>query len=225
MGDAVNDGIIPRSPCSRRTSPGAGTQRPFVATTEQVWALHDAMPERLRAAVLLAAFAGLRAAETCGLRVSDVDFMRGIVQPAVQYPAEPLKTDMARTAVPVPHSMALKLAEHVRVNPSPWLLSGDDGSQLGPWMLDRAFRAARGKVAGLPEGFHYHDLRHYLASLLIASGCDVKTVQARLRHASATTTLNVYGHLWPDKDESTRAALEAVFRDRADQARTADGGS
>ena len=60
MSDAVHDGILPKSPCSRRTSPGAGLQRPYVATTEQVWALHDAMPARLRAAVLLAAFAGLR---------------------------------------------------------------------------------------------------------------------------------------------------------------------
>jgi len=50
MGDAVQDGIIPRSPCSRKTSPGAGSQRPYVATTEQVWALHDAMPEHLRSA-------------------------------------------------------------------------------------------------------------------------------------------------------------------------------
>jgi integrase len=76
--DAVHDGILAKSPCSRRTSPGAGKQRAYVATTEQVWALHDAMPEHLRAAVLLGAFAGLRLAETCGLRVSDIDFMRGV---------------------------------------------------------------------------------------------------------------------------------------------------
>jgi len=38
---------------------------------------------------------------------------------------------------------------------------------------------ARGEVHGLPAGFRYHDLRHYFASLLIASGADVKTVQAR----------------------------------------------
>jgi site-specific recombinase XerD len=35
-------------------------------------------------------------------------------------------------------------------------------------------------VPGLPAGFRYHDLRHYLASLLIAHGANVKTVQARL---------------------------------------------
>jgi integrase len=82
--DAVHDGIVAKSPCSRRTSPGAGKRRAYVATTEQVWALHDQMPEHLRAGVLLGAFAGLRLAETCGLRVADVDFMRGIVSPAVQ---------------------------------------------------------------------------------------------------------------------------------------------
>ena len=75
-------------------------------------------------------------------------------------------------------------------------------------------RDVREKVDGLPEEFTFHDLRHYLASLLIASGADIKTVQARMRHASATTTLDTYGHLWPDADESTRAAIGAVITDR-----------
>jgi integrase len=68
----------------------------------------------------------------------------------------------------------------------------------------RAFKCSAcpgtGDEPGLPAGFRYHDLRHYFASLLIANGADVKVVQARLRHGSATTTLNTYGHLWPDKD-------------------------
>ena len=100
--DAVHDGLVPKSPCSRRTSPRAGRQRPYVATTEQVWALHDAMPEHLRPAVLLGAFAGLRLAEACGLRVADVDFMRGIVSPAVRYPTDPLKSETSQTPVPIP---------------------------------------------------------------------------------------------------------------------------
>ncbi len=57
------------------------------------------------------------------------------------------------------------------------------------------------------------------ASLLIASGADVKTVQARLRHASAKTTLDTYGHIWPDRDESTRAAVDAVITARTEQRR------
>ena len=151
--DAVHDGLVAKSPCSRRTSPKAGKQRAYVATTEQVWGLHDAMPEHLRPAVLLGAFAGLRLAEACGLRVSDVDFMRGIVSPAVQYPAEPLKSETSRTPVPIPQSLALELSAHVGRWVASTLLVNELGRPLAPWTLERAVRAARGKVPGLPPGF------------------------------------------------------------------------
>jgi integrase len=212
--DAVYDGLVGRSPLSRRTSPGQGKHRPYVATTQQIWALHDAMEPRYRAGLLLAAFAGLRLAEVCGLRVQDVDFMRGIVSPAQQYPAEPLKTEISRTPVPIPQDMALLLSAHVDEFSTTWVMCDEVGRQMGPWQLQRAFRAARADVQGLPEGFRFHDLRHFYASLLISSGLDVKIVQTRLRHASAKTTLDTYGHLWPDSDETTRAAISSVMTTR-----------
>ncbi len=49
----------------------------------------------------------------------------------------------------------------------------------------------------------------------IASNLDVKAVQIRLRHASAKTTLDTYSHLWPDSDDSTRAAIDVVMTARA----------
>ena len=42
----------------------------------------------------------------------------------------------------------------------------------------------------------------------------MKTVQARMRHSSAKTTLDVYGHMWPDKDETTSAAIGGVIAAR-----------
>src|SRR3712207_4052257 len=69
----------------------SGGQRPYVATTEQVWALHDTVAEHLRPAILLGAFVGLRTAEVVGLRVWDVDFMRGVVRPVQQGNGEPLR--------------------------------------------------------------------------------------------------------------------------------------
>ena len=41
-----------------------------------------------------------------------------------------------------------------------------------------------------------HELRHTAASLMIASGANVKTAQ--LGHKTATMTLDQYGHLFPD---------------------------
>lgn len=232
MADALTDGLIGRNPCSRKTSPGIGKQTLYVATTAQVWALYDAMPEHLRAAVLLGAFVGLRVAEVSGLRVADVDFIRGVVHPAQQWGGKPLKTDGSAAPIPIPNDLALLLASSVQQWPGEYLVTNGRGAGVGPWLIDRAVRQAKAdiaaaeadvadedKVVTLPEGFTFHDLRHYLASLLIASGADIKTVQARMWHVSARTTLDTYGHLWPDADESTRSAISAVIAGRMDSLR------
>jgi integrase len=104
------------------------------------------------------------------------------------------------------------------------VLTNEIGRQLTPGTLQSVMRSARVKVANLPDGFRFHDLRHYFASLLIASGADVKVVQTRMRHASAKTTLDTYGHLWPDSDDSTRAAVEEMLRAGADCLPTGEGG-
>jgi integrase len=214
LSDAVHDGVLGRSPTVAAYRTETGTQRPYVATTAQIWALHEAMEERYCAGLLLAAFAGLRLAEVCGLRVADVDFMGGIVHPVQQYPSDPLKTEFSRWPVPIPQDLALELSRHVEEFSTQWVMCDEAGRQVRPWQLQRAFRAARAQVQGLPEGFRFHDLRHYYASLLINSGLDVKVVQARLRHASAKTTLDTYGHLFPDQDETTRAAISTVMTTR-----------
>ena len=46
----------------------------------------------------------------------------------------------------------------------------------------------------------FHDLRHTSVALAIAEGAHPKAIQARLGHASITTTLNTYGHLFPSLD-------------------------
>jgi integrase len=70
--------------------------------------------------------------------------------------------------------------------------------------------------AGL-SGVTFHSLRHFYASLLIRHGESVKTVQARLGHASAAETLDTHSHLWPDSDDRTRAAVDAVLAPAAEE--------
>ena len=53
------------------------------------------------------------------------------------------------------------------------------------------------QAAGL-AGTTIHDLRHTAASLLIAAGADVKAVQVILGHATATMTMDLYGHLFSE---------------------------
>ncbi|WP_243893393.1 tyrosine-type recombinase/integrase [Leucobacter tardus] len=222
--DAVHDGLIPRSPASTRTSPDMPDQRPYVATTQQIWAIYYALPEHLRGIVLLGAFAGLRRSELVALRVQDVDFMRGVISPKIQYPADPLKTEESKNPIPIPQDLALELNRMPAKWGSDTIIVSEIGRPITPKIANKVFQEARVKVEELPTGFRIQDLRHYYASMLIASGADVKVVQARLRHKSAKTTLDIYGHLWPDSDESSRQAVAAVFADRpeapADSLRT-----
>jgi integrase len=154
----------------------------------------------------------------------DVDFVRGVVHPVRQYADQPLKTAGSAAPIPIPRELTLLLSAAVAHHPSEWLvprsINGGD-RPCSPNTVEKAVRDARATVPGLPEKFCFQDLRHYLASLLIASGADIKTVQARMRHATAATTLDVYGHLWPDADESTRAAVGAAIAARRETA--ADG--
>jgi integrase len=65
--------------------------------------------------------------------------------------------------------------------------------------------------ANLPASMRLHDLRHFTASALIQNGQSVKTVQAVLGHSSATKTLDIYGHLWPDAEDNVKATMDRTF--------------
>jgi integrase len=66
------------------------------------------------------------------------------------------------------------------------------------------------RPAPLPEGLRFYDLRHTCASLLIAQGASVKAVQAQLGHATASITLDTYGHLFPSEMDTLGDRLELV---------------
>ncbi|WP_370514697.1 site-specific integrase [Adlercreutzia sp. ZJ138] len=85
-------------------------------------------------------------------------------------------------------------------------------NSLGEWYRPdcftkdfEAFRATHGFDVRL------HDLRHTQASLLLANGEDVVTVSKRLGHAKVSTTLDIYAHLMPGKDESAACKMGAIF--------------
>jgi hypothetical protein len=60
----------------------------------------------------------------------------------------------------------------------------------------------------LPEDLRLYDLRHTAAWLMIRQGASVKAVQKQLGHATASITLDTYGHLFPDELDALAGRLE-----------------
>lgn len=87
-----------------------------------------------------------------------------------------------------------------------------DGSE--PWRPDSTTRAFQRlcRRAGL-DSVRLHDLRHYGATRLLASGVDVRTVAGRLGHRNAATTLNVCSHFLPEADRQAATILGQLFDD------------
>ena len=57
-----------------------------------------------------------------------------------------------------------------------------------------------------------HGLRHTAASLAIAAGANVKVVQQMLGHKTASMTLDLYGHLFPDQLDDVADRLDVIGR-------------
>jgi hypothetical protein len=71
----------------------------------------------------------------------------------------------------------------------------------------------------------FHATRHTHASLLIAASVHPKAIQARLGHASITTTLNTYGHLMPSAFDGVGARLGALLLRHQEGTKTDAGSS
>lgn len=183
-------------------------------------ALAEVIPERYCAMVVLAAGTGLRQGEVFGLALDRGDFLRRtlmvdrqLVSSQGQLPkfGPPMTARSVRT-VPLPAVVLEALAEQVRRFPpaadAP-IFTGSEGQLLRLSAFGNVWRRAV-KDAGVRD-CTFHSLRHYYTSLLIRHEESVKTVQARLGHASAAETLDTYSHLWPDSDDRTREAVDVVL--------------
>lgn len=59
----------------------------------------------------------------------------------------------------------------------------------------------------------FHQLRHTSASLQIALGVHTKLISNRLGHSSASTTLNIYSHIFKSVEEESAKKLESIFNE------------
>ncbi|MDP9094407.1 MAG: site-specific integrase [Actinomycetota bacterium] len=221
---AVRDRLIVRDPTEavrlpRQRRTDASMRIP---TVEEVGALMAAAEESFRAFVALCAFAGLRLGEAAAVQVADIDFLRRQLAVTRQVQrAGDRKIEIkapkygSERVIHLPDELTTLLARHVEAHTfgraaDRWLFQGEPGDP--PHQNTVGYWWRKTQTAAGVSGIRLHDLRHFYASGLIAAGCDVVTVQRALGHASATTTLRTYAHLWPTAEDRTRAAAADLMR-------------
>lgn len=216
---ALADRRISSSPCVGVTLPRKSSPRLIPLDTSVVHALEAALPARARAMATLAAGTGMRQGKVLGLTVDRIDFLRRtvtidrqLVSGTGRAPAfGPPKTEASVRVIPLPTVVAEALAQHLLRFPAEHdalVFTGANGQPIRRNAFSMMWGKAA-KTAGTSATFRA--LRHYYASLLIRHGESVKTVQARLGHKTAAETLDTYAHLWPDGDDRTREAVDAVL--------------
>ncbi|WP_165984201.1 site-specific integrase [Streptomyces sp. YIM 98790] len=213
---AVRTGRIAANPAAKVPLPRRGLSDHVYLTHNQVEAL-AAAAGKFRPLVLLLAYTGLRFGEASALKVGRVDLAARRAHVVTAFAEEngevyeDTPKDHERRAVPLPAFLVAELKPVIDGRGAEELLF--PAPRKGPLRAhnfrSREFAAAV-KAAGLGDlGVTPHKLRHTAASLAIAAGADVKVVQTMLGHASATMTLDVYGHLFPDRLDEVADALDA----------------
>lgn len=177
-------------------------------------------------------FTGLREGEALGLTWDCVDFTKGTIlvnkqlqkekkKGGVYYLAS-LKNDKPRRLTPAPWVMQLLRKQKLKQaeerlrngeawsNPNNFVFTNELGGHLIPWTVVRHFKEIVTSI-GRPDA-RFHDLRHSYAVAAIRSGDDIKTVQGNLGHATASFTLDVYGHVTEQMKEASAARMEQYIK-------------
>ena len=217
---AVKVGAVRANPLDSKDVPKQKkAERRYLKITE-VDALLDAAPTPAATLLLrVLLMTGLRPGEAKGLKVKDLDAGRGRL--LIRRDVDDLgRVDETKNRhhrdVPIGGELLreLTLAAEGR----------DDNAWLVPDEHGNVWTTARWRViwsnlliwTGTDKTLKTYELRHTAASMAIASGADVKTIQLMLGHASAAETLDIYGHLWEEGLDSLPGAIEDhMARERA----------
>jgi integrase len=200
---------------------------PTIPTIQTLLAEADARDPSFGVLVRLAIATGMRRGELCGLQWCDVDMDRRRIEVRRAVVAIPngtavkltktggtrrLSLDAASADLLGQHetAMAQRAAEcGTELAAEAYLFSHEpDGSR--PWHPDNVTAAFR-RLPSNGGKVRLHDLRHALATQLLAAGVDVNTVSGRLGHTNTSTTLNIYAHVLEESDEAAANIIGELF--------------
>ena len=180
---------------------------------------------------------GMRRGEVLGLTWGHISFARGtirVTQSVTTYGEvkEP-KTEAGKRVIAVDEKtiehlrrwkqfqreeLAILSLEQTRDTP---VCCNDKGGLIAPTNFSRWWRSFT-KAHGF-EGLKFHELRHTQATQLVTGGMDMKTVQHRLGHASATLTMNLYAHALPENDAQAAQLIGSLFSETPNEQARQEG--
>lgn len=205
----------------------------MILTPEQAFTVLLQLPEPERTLTLLAAGTGLRISECLGLQWQDVSFVESCIRVRRTWTCGEIgqaKSKASQASVPLHSLLAEFMQSWKRETPysqaSDWVfpsfkLKGKQ-PRVANMLVEDYLRPAAveaGVIAPDWDGrFGFHNFRHSLASYLVRTKTDVKTVQALLRHADIKTTLQLYAHsVSEDRMAAQGAMLNAILSNGADK--------
>ena len=187
--------------------------------------------EPLKDLYTVALFTGMREGEICGLSWSGVDFKQGTITVKQQLCREKEKggkhyiatTKNSKVRILTVAPFVMDILRKVRKEQiKNRLLVGTDWqnefdlvftNELGhfvvPYTANKRFKRIATKL-GRPDA-RFHDLRHTYAVTSLQEGDDVKTVQENLGHATASFTLDVYGHVSEKMKQESAKRMQSYF--------------
>lgn len=228
---AVKLRYIPFNPTDACTIPRADkTEITPLNEGEIAMFVQEAQTDEYADILILALFTGMRRGELCGLSWDAVDFRRGTISVKQQlcisrddytYYIATTKSDRIRTLTAPPFIM--EMLSRVRKEQAVqrlemgflWedkhnlVFTTPTGHHITPVTLYKHFKRIADKV-GRPDA-RLHDLRHTYAVTALQEGDDVKTVQQNLGHATASFTLDVYGHVSEKMKQESANRMQRYF--------------
>ena len=91
------------------------------------------------------------------------------------------------------------------------LFTDNSGNPLRSESLSNEYKDFMDSHADEIRYLNLHALRHTFASLALKNNADIKSVQAILGHADASTTLNTYACAYQDKKRTVMEEMEAKW--------------
>ncbi len=224
---AVEDGLRPSNPILGVRIPAAQEEEPpeektKALTQAELGILLAAIPEDWQLFFEFLAHTGLRISEAIGLRWEHLDLgEKPKIRVREQFykgQRKRLKSGAGKRDIPLSKGMAKRLLAHRRDNyrgPKTPVFASKAGTELLPANVYRRVLAPAAKSVGLkievvvkdkdgedkPQSrstVSFHNFRHTCASMLFATGRNIKQVQEWLGHADPSFTLRTYVHLMDD---------------------------